>query len=111
MSEISPLRGEVWVCAFPGHIGPHPAVVLTANRIAQPLSGLTVVIVTGTAGPSHTHVRVGSEAGLKKYDESYVNCSEVHTMRKHQVRRRLGVLAPVELRRVEGVLRTVLDLN
>lgn len=99
------------MCAFPGHIGPHPGVVLTANHIAWPLSGITVVIVTGTRGPAHTHVPIGAEAGLKKYDESYVNCTEVHTVRKHQVRRRLGALAPIELRRVEHTLRSVLELD
>lgn len=99
------------MCAFPGHIGPHPGVVVTANRIAWPLSGVTVVIVTGTSGPSQTHVPIGSEAGLRKYAESYVNCTEVHTVRKHQVRRRLGVLAPIELRRVEHTLRGVLGLD
>lgn len=111
VSELGTLRGEVWVCAFPRSIGPHPSVVLTANRIAQPLSGLTVAIVTGTQGPTHTHVPIGPEAGLRKYDESYVNCTEIHTVRKHQLRRRLGALAPAELRRIEGVLRAVLALD
>lgn len=107
----SPLRGEVWVCAFPSRMGPHPVVVLTANRIAQPLSAVTVAIITGTAGPTWTHVPVGPEAGLKKYDQSYVNCSDIHTVRKFQLRRRLGLLAPGELRRVGSVLQVVLGIG
>lgn len=111
MSTDTPLRGEVWVCAFPSHIGPHPGVVLTVNRIAQPLSAVTVALVTGTPGPPWTHVRIGPEAGLKRYDESYVTCTDVHTVRKHQMRRRLGLLSPGEMRAVESMLGTVFGLR
>jgi mRNA interferase MazF len=105
------LRGEVWVCALPGPAGPHPAVILTANRIAAPLSAVTVALITGTAGPATTHVAVGHEAGLRKYAESFVNCTDVHTVGKQRLRRRLGLLAPAELRRVEDTLRLALGLH
>jgi mRNA-degrading endonuclease toxin of MazEF toxin-antitoxin module len=41
--QLTPMRGEVWVCAVP-IAGPHPVVVLTVNRIAEPLAALTVAI-------------------------------------------------------------------
>lgn len=104
------LRGEVWLCAMPQPIGPHPAVVMTANRIARPLSSITVALITGTAGPSVTHVSVGPEAGLTKYDGSYVNCTDLHTVDKPRLRRQLGRLAPAELRRVEECIRQILGL-
>jgi mRNA interferase MazF len=104
------LRGEVWVCALSGPAGPHPVVVLTVNRIAAPLSAVTVAVITGTAGPASTHVPVGSESGLKKYAE-FVNCTDVHTVAKQRLRRRLGLLAPAELRRVEDTLRLTLGLQ
>lgn len=104
------LRGEVWLCAMPQPIGPHPAVVLTVNRIAVPLSSATVVLVTGTAGPSVTHVPVGREAGLTRCEQSYVNCTDLHTVDKPRLRKRLGRLAPVELRRIEECLRRILGL-
>jgi mRNA interferase MazF len=103
------MRGEVWVCAVPV-VGPHPVVVLTVNRIAEPLSAVTVALVTGSGGPTTTHVRVGGEAGVKKYDESYVNCTDVHTVDKPRLRRRLGRLAISEMRSVESNLRRVLGL-
>ena len=103
------MRGEVWACAVP-LVGPHPAVILTVNRIAAPLSAITVVLVTGTAGPDVTHVRVGPDAGVKKYPESYVNCSDLHTVDKPRLRRRLGRLAPVEMRNVEAAIRQILGL-
>jgi len=103
------MRGEVWACALP-QVGPHPVVVLTVNRIAEPLSAVTVALVTGSAGPATTHVRIGPEAGVKKYDESYVNCADLHTIDKPRLRRRLGRLALAELRSVEANLRGVLGL-
>lgn len=104
------MRGEVWACAMPQPIGPHRAVILTVNRIAFPLSAVTVALITGTPGPSVTHVPVGQEAGLTKYDQSYVNCTDLHTVDKPRLRRRLGRLAPTELRSIEGCIRQILGL-
>ena len=103
------MRGEVWACAVP-QVGPHPVVILTVNRIAEPLSAVTVALVTGSAGPSTTHVRIGTEAGVTRYEESYVNCADLHTIDKPRLRRRLGRLALAELRSVESTVRRVLGL-
>ncbi|MER7764137.1 type II toxin-antitoxin system PemK/MazF family toxin [Streptomyces sp. NPDC097619] len=111
MSPVAALRGEVWGCALPQPLGPHPVVVLTVNRIAQPLSSVTVALITGTSGPRSTHVPVGPDSGLTKYAESYVNCTDLHTLSKARLRRRLGLLAPAELRKVEDGIRLVLGLQ
>ncbi|MGY1455517.1 type II toxin-antitoxin system PemK/MazF family toxin [Streptomyces sp. SS8] len=111
MSPGTALRGEVWVCALPQPVGPHPVVVLTVNRIAEPLASVTVALITGTSGPQTTHVPIGPDAGLKKYDESYVNCADLHTVAKPRLRRKLGLLAPGELRRVEESVRLILGLR
>jgi mRNA interferase MazF len=103
------MRGEVWACAVP-LVGPHPVVVLTVNRIAAPLSAVTVVLVTGSAGPDVTHVRIGPDAGVTKYPESYVNCADLHTVDKPRLRRRLGRLALAEMRSVESAIRRILGL-
>jgi mRNA interferase MazF len=86
-------------------------VVLTVNRIAEPLSSITVALVTGTAGPTVTHIPLGLDSGLTKYDESYVNCTDLHTIAKPRLRRRLGLLVPAELRRVEDSVRLILGLQ
>jgi mRNA interferase MazF len=104
------LRGEVWSCALPQPIGPHPAVILTVNRIALPLSAVTIAVVTGTPGPAASHVPIGPEAGLTKYNQSYVNCTDLHTVEKARLRKRLGRLVPAELRRIEGCIRQILGL-
>jgi mRNA interferase MazF len=109
VQHLAPTRGEVWACAVP-QAGPHPVVVLTVNRIAEPLSAVTVALITGSAGPKATHVRIGPEAGVTKYDESYVNCADLHTVDKPRLRRRLGRLALIEMRSVESNLRGVLGL-
>ncbi|MEV0331290.1 type II toxin-antitoxin system PemK/MazF family toxin [Nocardia sp. NPDC050717] len=111
MSVGTALRGEVWSCALPQPVGPHPAVVLTVNRIAEPLAAVTVVLITGTSGPEVTHVPVGADSGLTKCAESYVNCADLHTVAKARLRRKLGVLAPGELRRVESSVRLILGLQ
>ena len=105
------LRGEVWVCALPRPVGPHPVVVLTVNRISEPLAAVTVAVITGTAGPRTTHVPIGPASGLTRYAESQVNCTDLHTVAKPRLRRRLGLLSPAELTRVEENLRLILGLG
>lgn len=104
------MRGEVWGCYLRTPPGPHPAVIITANRIAQPLSAVTVALITGTSGPRSTHVAIGPDAGITKYDESYVNCTDLHSVQKSQLRKRLGLLSPGELLAVENNLRIILGL-
>ena len=99
------------MCALPAPVGPHPVVVLTVNRIAEPLSAVTVAVITGTEGTEPTHVPVGPASGLTKYDESFVNSSDLHTVAKQRLRRRLGLLALGELRHVEDAVRLVLGLQ
>jgi len=91
------LRGEIWVCALPQPVGPHPVVVLTVDRIAESLAAVAVAVVTGTAGPRATHVSIGLTSGLTRYPESYVNCTDLHTVAKPRLRRRVGLLSPIEL--------------
>ncbi|MCH6161700.1 type II toxin-antitoxin system PemK/MazF family toxin [Streptomyces marispadix] len=105
------MRGEVWGCALPQPLGPHPVIVLTSDKIAAPLAAVTVVLITGTSGPASTHIPLGPDAGLTKYEESYANCADLHTVAKSRLRRRLGLLAPGELRAVEAAVRLILGLQ
>jgi mRNA interferase MazF len=97
------------MCAL-RQVGPHPVVVLTRNNIALPLSAVTVAVITGTAGPTTTHIPLGPDAGLTSYDVSYVNCTDLQTVGKPQLRRKLGLLAREELRSVESSIRLILGL-
>jgi mRNA interferase MazF len=111
VSPGTALRGEVWACALPQPVGPHPVVVLTVNRVAEPLASVTVALITGTSGPQVTHIPIGTDAGLTKYEESYVNCTDLHTVAKSRLRKKLGLLAPSELNHVEDSVRLILGLQ
>ncbi len=109
MSLLEPLRGEVWDVAFPG-FGVHPAVVLSVNALNSRLGHVVVLPVTGTRGPSLTHIPLGADAGLTRYDESYVDITGVQAVARGRCRRRRGLLAPSEMTRIEGQLRVYLGL-
>lgn len=106
---MDPLRSEVWDAHVPG-AGVHPVVVLTVNPLIGRLSSLTVAVITGTEGPAATHISVGPEAGLTRYDVSYVNATDVHTIAQAKLRRRCGILHPAEMTRLEDALRVTLGL-
>ena len=109
MALPEPLRGEVWEVAFPGS-GVHPAVVLSVNALNSRLGHVVVLPVTGTSGPSLTHIPLGADAGLTRYDEPYVDITGVQAVARGRCRRRHGLLAPSEMTRIEGQLRVYLGL-
>ena len=106
---MEPLRGEVWNAHIPG-AGVHPVVVLTINPLMSRLSSVTVAVVTGTEGPAATHIPLGREAGLTKYDVSFVNVTDIHTIAQAKLTRRRGALHPAEMARLEEALRVTLGL-
>ena len=109
MDLPEPLRGEVWDVAFPGS-GVHPAVVLSVNALNSRLGHVVVLPITGTGGPPLTHIPRGADAGLTRYDESYVDVTGVQAVARRRCRRRRGLLAPSEMTRIEGRLRVYLGL-
>lgn len=106
-----PLRGEVWDVRFPAPVNRHPAVVLTANVLRRRLSSVTVVVVTGTAGPAATHIPLDADAGVDLYAVSFANATDVHTVPLSRFVKRRGLLSAAELQRVGVAVRLVLDLN
>lgn len=104
-----PLRGEVWDAHVPG-AGNHPVVVLTINALIGRLSSVTVAVVTGNEGPRSTHIPLGPETDLTKYDVSYANVTDIHTLAQTKLSRRRGSLHPGELVRIEDALRVTLGL-
>ena len=109
MTLPEPLRGEVWTVVFPG-AGEHSAVVLSINRLNTKLGAITVVPVTGTAGPTETHVPLGRDAGLTKYDESYADVTGVQAVARGRFRQRRGLTHSAELRRIAEQVRVYLGL-
>jgi mRNA interferase MazF len=103
------MRGEVWDVGHP-RVGAHPCVVLTVNALAGRVSEVTVAMVTGTPGPRATRIPVGSDSGLTRYKESYVDVMSVHTVPLNRFQKRRGRLGPSEMTGVESALRLVLGL-
>lgn len=106
---MEPLRGEVWEAHLP-RAGDHPVVVLTVNALIGRLSAVTVAVITGTEGPSSTHVPLDRDSGSTTYDISYVNATDLHTVDKPRLHRRRGLLHPGELERLEDAIRLYLGL-
>lgn len=109
MPPPEPLRGEIWDVRFPA-FGEHPAVVLSVNPLNVRLGHVAVVPITGTPGPESTHVPLGADAGLTRYDESFADVTGLQPAARGRFRRRRGLLARTELARVEGQLRIYLGL-
>jgi mRNA interferase MazF len=107
---MEPMRGEVWDARLPQPIGFHPVVVLTTNALVQRLSAVTVALITGSKGPSTTHIRLDRDVDLTGHDVSYVNATDLHSVAKPRLTRQRGRLDLGELERVEDAVRAYLYL-
>jgi mRNA-degrading endonuclease toxin of MazEF toxin-antitoxin module len=104
-------RGDIWDVQFPQPVGSRPCVVLTTNTLIPRLGAVTIAEVTGTEGPSSTHIEVDADAGLTGRPRSWVNVTGLHTVPKAKLRRNRGRLAPTELAHVASAVLTYLDVN
>lgn len=105
-----PMRGEVWDVRFPAPVNLHPAVVMSANVLRPRLSSVTVVVITGSAGPTSTHVTLDADSGLSGHAVSYANATDIHTIPTARLHRKRGRLSEGELRALEAAVRLVLAL-
>lgn len=99
----------MWDADVPG-VGEHPSVVLSANPVDERLGHLTIVVVTGTAGPAATHVPLDADAGLTRYAESYANATDIHAVNKERFLEHRGRCSDSELARIESLVRVYLGL-
>lgn len=90
--------------------GEHPAVILSESGFNERLSHVVVAVITGTAGPASTHVPLGKDAGLTRYDVSYCDVTTVQPVDRYDVGSHRGFLSPGELAHVEELLRVYLGL-
>lgn len=72
---------------------------------------MTVAIITGTARPTATHIPLNPEAGHTRYDISYANATDLHSVDRSRLRRYRGRLHPAELPELESAIRTYLGLQ
>ena len=114
MTSSLPRRGEVWLVNFnPGRgseqRGLRPALVIQ-NDVGNQYAGTTIVAAITSAiriYPVTVPLKQG-EGGLKR--PSMVNLAQILTIDKARLRRRVGVLPPELLNRVDAAIRVSLDI-
>lgn len=109
MPAAEAMRGEIWDVAF-SDVGEHPAVVMSANALNVRLGHVAVIPVTGTRGPTLTHIPLTPETGLTRYPESYADVTALQPVARTDLLGRRGRLNLAELERLETQLRTYLGL-
>jgi mRNA interferase MazF len=71
---------------------------------------VVVAVITGTEGAPGTHVRLDADAGLTRYDQSWVNVTDLHSIGRSRFRHHRGRVALAELCRISDLVRTYLGL-
>ncbi|MHB1533142.1 MAG: type II toxin-antitoxin system PemK/MazF family toxin [Acidimicrobiales bacterium] len=87
-----------------------PAVVVSSDIVNNGPGELIVVVpVTSTDYGLRSHVEIAtSGSGLEHV--SFARCDHIRVVSTARIRRRLGDVAPNELRTIERALRFILDL-
>ena len=111
MNEVR--RGEVWLVTNAGVgseiRGQRPALVIqndTGNHFAA-----TTIVAAITTGVKPLPILVSLAAGtggLK--EESAVNLSQIQTVSRLRLKRRLGILAAEQMRKVDRAIRVSLSI-
>lgn len=112
---MTPRRGDVWLLDLGDPIGREqsghrPAVVVSDDRMNDGSSGLVIVIPVTTAHrglPSHIELDDPAN-GLD--EPSHAKCEDVKSVSVDRMVTRFGTVGPVEMSRIESVLRILLRL-
>jgi len=111
IADAGPLRGEVWLVAFPGSVGgevqkTRPAVVLSNDTANALLNRVQVVPISSQVGRLYTaETYVSLNATRRK-----AMADQLATAGKPRLLRRLGVLGADDMEAVARVVRLQLGL-
>jgi mRNA interferase MazF len=108
MTAPEPFRAQVWDVDF--EFGSHPAVVMSVSSLNSRLGHVAVIPITGTPGPPGTHIPLDADAGLTRYDRSFADVTSLRPVERTCLREQRGLLAQIEVARIETQLRTYLGL-
>jgi mRNA-degrading endonuclease toxin of MazEF toxin-antitoxin module len=90
----------------------HPALVISTDYLNESPFGVLIVIpISSSSPPLRIHVDVpAGEGGLPK--PSRIKCDQIGKadIRRFRAKGRIGHLAPPTLRKVEAILKTLLEL-
>ena len=91
-------RGEIWQYRFAPPDKRRPVLVISRNSLLGVLETATVVAITPALRGSPTEVTLGVADGLKSV--SCANLANVFTVRKADLRRYVGAVAPERMKLV-----------
>ena len=94
----APRRGEIWQYRFRPPDKRRPVLVLTRQEVLPLLRTAMVAPITSTIRGLPSEVLVGAEEGLKH--DSAVNLDHVQTIEQRHLRRYVGSLSELKMRRV-----------
>ncbi len=108
-------RGEIYQVDLGRPVGHEPAflrpAIVISSDIVNNTPGELVVVVPVTSTDyglrSHVEIAIG-DSGFEH--RSYARCDHIRVVSTARIRRRLGSVAPDELRTIERALRFILDL-
>lgn len=91
-------RGEIWLLRRPRPDKRRPVLVLSRPSLVRLLHTVTVAAITSTLRGAPTEVELGTSEGLKQ--TSCVNLCNLFTVRKDELTRFVGTVAPEKMTEV-----------
>ena len=102
-------RGEIWWAHLPPPDKTRPVVLVSREEAYEVRSVLTVAKVTTRRRGLRSEIALGAAEGMPR--ESVANCDDVMTIRKAQLRERIGRVGAGRLAELDAALRYALGLE
>ena len=106
-------RGEVWTQAGgPDYAGkPRPALIVQSDLLSQTESIVTCLFTTHDADEIPSRVAFAATAANGLYEDSDLMADKVMAIPRRKLGRRLGIVEPADMARVEQALLLVLGFE
>ncbi len=102
-------RGEIWLLEMRKPDHRRPVLVLSRGTLIDVLHTVTVAAITSTMRGSPIEVPLGVAEGLKH--PCCANLANVHTVKKSDLRRYVGVVGRAKMRDVCGAITVALGCD
>ncbi|NQT75913.1 MAG: type II toxin-antitoxin system PemK/MazF family toxin [Candidatus Omnitrophica bacterium] len=101
-------RGEVWLANLLAPVGRRPVVLLSRNEAYLIRTSITIAEVTTVIRGIPVEVKLDKEDGLAK--PCVVNLDTITTIPKNQLKRKIVLLKPEKIARINLAIRFALAL-
>lgn len=102
-------RGEIWLLEMRKPDHRRPVLVLSRPALIDVLHTVTVAAITSTMRGSPIEIPLGVEEGLKH--PSCANLANVHTVRKSDLRRYVGVVGRSKMHEICRAITVAMGCN